>query len=52
MNIYKRLAELIRIFDNIELLAAEIESLVENADVKTLDELADFLQTELEYANE
>lgn len=53
MNIYEKLANLVRAFDSIDLLASEIESLVDHTEtVETIDELVDFLQTELEYANE
>lgn len=52
-NIYTRLADLIRAFDDIRLLAQEIESLADSAEgIETLDELADFLQDELQYASE
>lgn len=53
MNIYKKLADLVKAFDSVDLLASEIESLVDHTEkVETLDELVEFLQTELEYANE
>lgn len=53
MNIYEKLANLVRAFDSIDLLASEIESLVDyTEEVDTIDDLVDFLQTELEYANE
>ena len=53
MNVYEKLANLVRTFDSINFLASEIESLVDHTEkVETLDELVDFLQTELEYANE
>ena len=53
MNIYKKLADLVRTFDSIDLLATEIESLEDHIEaVETVDDLVDFLQTELEYANE
>lgn len=53
MNVYEKLANLVRAFDSIDLLATEIESLVDHTEeVETLDEFVDFLQTELEYANE
>lgn len=45
---YKRLADLIRQFANIELLACEVESLDDTQEVETIDELADFLSDELE----
>ncbi len=52
MNIYEKLADLIKKFDDVDLLAAEIVSLTDSTEkVETLDELVDFLQTELEYAN-
>lgn len=47
---YKRLAELIRQFANTELLASEVESLVDMPEVETIDELADFLSDELDYS--
>lgn len=53
MNIYKKLANLVKTFDSVNLLASEIESLADHTEkVETLDELVDFLQIELEYANE
>ena len=53
MSIYKKLADLVRAFDSIDFLATEIESLEDHTEVvETIDELVDFLQTELEYANE
>lgn len=52
MNIYEKLADLVRKFDSIDLLANEIETLITYPEeVDTIDELVDFLQTELEYAN-
>ena len=53
MNVYEKLANLVRAFDSVDFLASEIESLVDHTEkVETLDELVDFLQLELEYANE
>ncbi len=44
MNIYEKLANLVRAFDSIDLLANEIESLVDHTEkVETIDELVDFL---------
>lgn len=42
---YKRLANLLRQFDDIALLAHEIQ---ECEDVETIDELSDYLEYELE----
>ena len=47
---YKRLAELVRQFDNTDLLAYEIETLIDDQDVETIDELSDFLRDELDYS--
>jgi hypothetical protein len=52
---YKRLADLIRQFANIELLACEVESIddsqeVETIEVETIEDLADFLRGELDYS--
>ena len=48
---YKALAEVIRKFENVELLAAEIESLHENMiEVETVDNLTEFLEDELDYS--
>ena len=49
---YKRLAELVRQFDNTELLANEIETLEDDKEVETIDELADFLRDELDYSGQ
>jgi hypothetical protein len=47
---YKRLAELVRQFDNTDLLAYEIETLIDDQDVETIDELSNFLRDELDYS--
>ncbi len=47
---YKRLATVIRRFENVELLASEIE----NADVQgvvTINELSEYLEDELDWIN-
>lgn len=49
---YKRLADLVRQFDNTELLASEIETIEDDQDVETIDELADFLSDELDYGSQ
>lgn len=47
---YKALAEVVRRFDNVELLAAEIESLQDNmTEVETIDDLTEVLEDELDY---
>lgn len=46
---YKELADLIRLFDNIELVAQEIESIEENQGIETIEDLTDFLKDELQY---
>ena len=46
---YKKLADVIREFDDIELLASEIESL-DGEGVESIDELTEFLEDELHYA--
>ncbi len=48
---FKKLAEVLRKFEDINFLATEIESLNYNSDVKTVDDLTEFLEQELEYAN-
>jgi hypothetical protein len=50
---YKALAEVIRRFESLELLAIEIETL-ENGelDIDTVDDLTEFLQDELDYSCE
>lgn len=48
---YKALANVIRKFEDIELLAHEIESLVDMPEVETVDDLTEFLETELSYAD-
>lgn len=53
MNVYNKLADLVRAFNSIELFASEIEALADyTEEVETLDELVDYFQTELDYANE
>jgi len=48
---YKRLADMVRRFYSIDLLASEIETLEdEPLGVETVDELADFLRDELDYS--
>lgn len=49
---YKALADVVRKFEDIELLAQEIESLVDMPEVQTVDDLTEFLETELSYAEE
>jgi hypothetical protein len=49
---FKDLADVIRKFDNIELLASEIESLEYASDVEDFYDLTSFLRRELELANE
>lgn len=49
---YKALAEVIRNFGNIDLLAQEIESIEEDQQIETIEELTEFLQDELQYACE
>lgn len=46
---YKRLADVIRNFDNIEILANEIESLIDTSseEMETIDDLTEFLEYEL-----
>ena len=40
MNVYEKLANLVRTFDSVDFLASEIESLVDHTEkVETLDEL-------------
>ena len=46
---YKKRAVVIREFDDIELLASEIESL-DGEGVESIDELTEFLEDELHYA--
>lgn len=48
---YKSLADTIRKFANIELLANEIENIEDENEVDTIDDLRDFLELELELAN-
>lgn len=48
---YVKLAEAVRKFEDINLLASEIESLDCNSGVETVDDLTEFLEQELEYAN-
>lgn len=54
MDEYKRLAEVIRKFGNTEFLACSIENITEDQsrDIESIDDLADFLEDELDYANE
>lgn len=49
---YKKLAEYVRMFDNTELLASEIEAIGDETGVETIDELADYLRDELDYCNQ
>lgn len=49
---YKRLAEIVRRYANVELLAAEIESLVDMPDIETVDGLSNFLEEELNWAGQ
>lgn len=46
---YKRLAGIVRMFANTELLATEIESLEDMPDIETIDDLSDFLKEELNW---
>lgn len=48
-GMYQRLADVVRRFDDIELLAQEIESIEESQEIETVDELTDFLEDELQY---
>lgn len=48
---YKKLADTIRKFANIELLANEVESIEDEQGVCEIDDLTEFLETELEYAD-
>ena len=48
---YKKLADTIRKFANIELLANEVESIGDEQNIDTIDDLTEFLETELEYAD-
>lgn len=48
---FKRLADVIRRFEEIDFLASEIETLTSNRDVETVDDLTEFLEDELNYAN-
>lgn len=48
---FKKLAEVLRKFEDINFLATEIESLDCKSGVETVDDLTEFLEQELEYAN-
>lgn len=48
---YVKLAEAVRKFEDINFLATEIESLDCKSGVETVDDLTEFLEQELEYAN-
>ena len=54
MDEYKRLAEVIRKFDNTEWLATSIENITEeqDKDIVSMSDLAEFLENELSYAYE
>lgn len=48
---YKALAAVVRKFANIELLAAELETLQDSQlEVETIDDLTEFLEDELDYS--
>ena len=46
---FKRLAEIVRSFGDIEFLSAEIEAL-EGSEIESIDDLSDALEEELGYA--
>ena len=48
----ERLAQVIRRYDSIDLLATEIETLAEIDDVETIDELSGFLEDELDLSGQ
>lgn len=48
---FKRLADVIRRFEDIDFLVSEIETLPDGRDIETIDDLTDFLEDELHYAN-
>lgn len=54
MRKYKKLADVIRGFANTDLLACSIENITEEQarDIDDVEDLADFLEDELQYANE
>ena len=54
MREYERLAEVIRNFGSTDFLACSIENITEEQarDIETVDDLAEFLEDELQYACE
>lgn len=49
---FKRLADVIRKFWDVEYLIDEIETLSDDQGIETVDDLTEFLEDKLDYANE